>query len=250
MAGPSYKWPLIIFLLLGALAAIWTGNRWAKLQGEASAPVEPQSPTGDIFVAGSQPRTVLAVPASTDASTQLERCLVKLTQAKDPNPPLSVRATPSPAAAIVAEIANEQFLDVVGQQNGWFAVTVPNQATAQGWVPMALTDYGCHTKLARVVLPPDQTKTALVRGRFVGPGVHQYKLALERGQTLTISGRGGPMPALQSPSEAVVFAGPGRQDSTLETDVWSGKLNESGDYQLVLRSDTFGYDYAFNVDVK
>jgi len=247
---PTYKWPLIVlFILLTPLAA-WTGWRWAS-RSDSSNPVVEQptdTDTGDIFATSAgapsaQPRGVPALPASTNQGVTLERCVVKMAQATDPNPPLSVRSQPSPTATVVAEVENAQFLDVVGQQGDWFAVTSPTQ----GWVPKQLTDYSCNDKLASIqAIPEDQS--AGILGRFVGIGTHIYKLPLEKGQALTITGRSGngQMPRLVSPSQAVLFEGP----KTGEPDLWSGELGETGDYQLVLDSNFQGYGYAFNLDVK
>lgn len=242
---PTYKWPLIVlFILLTPLAA-WTGWRWA-MSPNASEPVAEQPTaqgTGDIFVTSAEPRSVPALPASTNQLVTLERCVVKMVQATDPNPPLSIRSEPSPTATVIGEVNNTQFLDVVGQQGDWFAVTSPTQ----GWVPKDLTTYSCNTKLAKIkTIPKDQS--AGILGRFIGTGTHVYKVSLEKGQALTITGRSGSgqMPTLMSPSQAVLFAGP--QDG--ESDLWSGKLGETGEYQLVLDSNFQGYSYAFNLDVE
>ena len=241
---PSYKWPLIVlFILLTPLAA-WIGWRWA-MTPNASELAEEQSVetnTGDIFVTSAESRNTPALPASTNQQVTLERCVVKMAQAIDPNPPLSIRNQPSPTGSVVAEVNNEQFLDVVDQQNDWFAVTSP----AQGWVPKALTNYSCNTKLAKIQSIPEG-QSAGILGRFIGTGTHVYKLSLERGQELTITGRSGSgqMPTLMSPSQAVLFAGP----QSGEADLWSGKLRETGEYQLVLDSNFQGYGYAFNVEV-
>ncbi len=242
---PTYKWPLIfLFILLTPLAA-WTGWRWAS-QPDASERTVQQpvtQDTGDIFITSAEPRNVAALPASTNQLVTLERCVVKMVQATDPNPPLSIRDQPSPTATVIAEVNNAQFLDVVNQQGDWFAVTSP----AQGWVPKGLTSYSCNTKLAKIqTIPKDQS--AGILGRFIGTGTHVYKLSLEKGQELTITGRSGngQMPTLMSPSQAVLFSGP----ENGESDLWSGKLGETGEYQLVLDSNFQGYGYAFNLDVE
>ena len=242
---PTYKWPLIVlFILLTPLAA-WTGWKWAISPDSNERVVEQPEVqgTGDIFVTSAQPRSVPTLPASTNQLVTLERCVVKMVQATDPNPPLSIRDQPSPTATVIGEVANAQFLDVVNQQGDWFAVTSPTQ----GWVPKGLTNYSCNTKLAKIQAIPNG-QSAGVLGRFIGTGTHVYKLSLEKGQELTITGRSGSgqMPTLMSPSQAVLFAGP----KTGEADLWSGKLGETGEYQLVLDSNFQGYSYAFNLDVK
>lgn len=242
---PTYKWPLIIlFILLTPLAA-WTGWRWAMSPNNREQAVEQPSTqeARDSFVISGQQRSVATLPASTNQLVNLERCVVKMVQVMDPNPPLSIRAEPSPTATVIAEVENAQFLDVVGQQGDWFAVTSPTQ----GWVPKELTNYSCNTKLAKIqAIPQDQS--AGILGRFIGTGTHVYKLSLERGQELTITGRSGngQMPTLVSPSQEVLFAGP--QEG--EADLWSGELDETGEYQLVLDSNFQGYGYAFNLEVR
>lgn len=241
---PTYKWPLLVlFMLLTPLAA-WTGWRWA-IQPEEKAPVaeQPNSQnTGDIFVTSAQDRSVAVLPASTNQWVGLEQCVVKMLQATDPNPPLSIRNQPSPQATVIAEVENNQFLDVAGQQGDWFSVRSP----VEGWVPKKLTSYSCNTKLATIKPLPDDQPVAIL-GRFIGTGTHVYKLFLEKGQALTITGRNGngKMPTLKSPTKAVLFSGP----EAGEPDLWSGKLGETGEYQLVLDSNFQGYGYAFNLEV-
>lgn len=242
---PTYKWPLIVlFILLTPLGA-WTGWRLA-IRPNGSKPVveqpgEPES--GDIFVTSAASKNTPVLPASTNQRVSLERCVVKMAQANDPTPPLSIRNQPSPTASVVGEVNNEQFLDVVNQQGEWFAITSP----APGWVPKALTNYSCNTKLAKIQ-SISTGQSAGILGRFIGTGTHVYKLSLEKGQELTITGRSGSgqMPTLMSPSQAVLFEGP----QNGEADLWSGKLRETGEYQLVLDSNFQGYGYAFNLDVK
>ncbi len=242
---PTYKWPLIILFILLAPLAAWVGWRVAnRPDGNVRVVEQPTSQeTGDIFITSAESRNVPTLPASTNQLVSLERCVVKMAQATDPNPPLSIRDQPSPTATIIAEVNNDQFLDIAGQQGEWFAVTSPTQ----GWVPKGLTSYSCNTKLAKIqTIPKDQS--AGILGRFIGPGTHVYKLSLEKGQELTITGRSGngQMPTLMSPSEKVLFSGP----ESSESDLWSGKLRETGEYQLVLDSNFQGYGYAFNLDVK
>jgi hypothetical protein len=240
---PSYKWPLIVLFLLLTPIAAWTGWRWANSPNSKEPVAEQLTPnTGDIFVAPSQ-RTIPAVPASVNQSVTLERCVVNMVQATDPTPPLSIRSEPSPQATVLAEVENNQFLEVVGQRGDWFAVTNPTQ----GWVPKALTSHSCNLKLAKIQTIP-KGQSAAILGRFVGTGTHTYKLSLQKGQELTITGRNGNglMPTLTSPTKAVLFAGPENGGS----DFWAGKLGETGEYQLVLNSNFQGYGYAFNLDVK
>lgn len=246
MSDPGYKWPLIIVFAGVTLLAALTGVRLAGRQLEnrdrpnAVEDAQGDFQAEDIFVAESSPRAV-AQPANADQAILLERCGVTMAQADDPNPPLSVRAQPSPTGSIVAEVANDQFMDVVGQEGDWFAITSP----AEGWIPKPLTNYGCNQQLARIQFPEGR-RSATARGFFVGTGTHRYQLSLERGQRLTLTGRTGPMPQLRSPSNALLFAGPQEGQS----DIWQAQVTEAGDYSLVMDSNFQGFDYVFEVAVE
>lgn len=245
MSGPAYKWPLIIIFTLVTGLAAWTGVRLAERQSRtaSSTTLEDRkagSQAEDVFLTDSASRTP-ALPASVDQGVVVERCGVTLARANDPTPPLSVRSQPSPQATTVAEVANNEFVDVVGQEGDWFAVSSP----AQGWVPKLLTTYGCNQKVARLEIP-GRRGAATATGIFVGTGTHQYKLPLERGQRLTLTGKEGPMPQVRSPSNALLFAGPREGEPAL----WQGQLDQPGEYVLVMDSNFQGFTYAFEVVVE
>ena len=110
----------------------------------------------------------------------------------------------------------------------------------KGWVAKNITLSGCNQKEERVKFANNRNDTT-ISDEFIGTGSHVYKLYLLKGQTLTLTAQKGPRPTVISPNGKTLVT------SSDQATSWSGKLPESGDYQVTLESYFKGYNYAFEV---
>jgi len=159
----------------------------------------------------------------------------------DPNPPANIRSQPSTAGSsadspIVGNIKNGIFITIVDQRDDWFRISTP----MKGWVAKKITVSGCNQKEERVKFAKNRKDTTIA-DEFIGTGSHVYQLYLLKGQTLTLNPQKGPRPTIISPNGKVLV------ESSDESASWSGKLPQSGNYQITLESNFKGYNYAFEV---
>ena len=270
----SFIKPSVIIGSLVALAAIG-GTTIAMLQPSPS--IDSRSGTGKIpegagaIISQSSSPQVLAKrstsPSSdptaepsttTDSSTSnkdgstdstaapeslrlVERCETTMAKINDPNPPANVRSQPSTAGSstdspIVGTLKNGMFVMIVDQRDDWFKISTP----MKGWVAKKITLSGCNRKEERVKFAKNRKDTTIA-DEFIGSGSHIYKLYLLKGQTLTLNPQKGPRPRVIAPNGNVLV------ESFDESASWSGKLPESGNYQITLDSNFKGYNYAFEV---
>jgi hypothetical protein len=193
------------------------------------------------IVAKPQSAPATRVPPTASAPRQKPRqvtgCKILMAIVKDATP-LNVRAQPSLDGAIVGTVTDGTFVSVKQEQDGWLEISEP-----AGWIAKSKTASQCGQKIEQVRFDPGQTGTVL-SDEFLGTGSHQYKLALSQGQTLTIKGAVGPMPAVIAPDGQYLLG----LDEARGT--WSAKLPSDGDYTLEMASNFRGYKYEFAVDVQ
>jgi len=171
----------------------------------------------------------------------VERCETTMAKINDPNPPANVRSQPitagSPAdSPIVGNIKNGIFVTIVDQRDDWFKISTP----MKGWVAIKITLSGCNQKEERVKFAKNRKDTTIA-DEFIGTGSHVYQLYLLKGQTLTLNPQKGPRPTVIAPNGNVLV------ESSDQSTSWSGKLPQSGNYQITLESNFKGYNYAFEV---
>jgi Bacterial SH3 domain len=209
----------------------------------------PDSPNPDP-TATSSPNPVRPDAANPDAASpdaagsgadrRVESCKVTMAKVEDPNPPSNVRSQPdSKANNVVGTVKNGTFVTVEQEQDGWLRISTP----LKGWISKTVTLSGCNQKTERVRFASGQTRTEIA-DRFIGTGSHVYRFELAQGQTLTITGRKGPLPSIAAPN--------GKFIANMDDDKksWSGKLSESGEYRIILDSNFKGYQYDFEVEVQ
>jgi hypothetical protein len=168
----------------------------------------------------------------------VERCRVLMAIVKDNNPPLNVRAQPNTQAAIVGQLQDGTFVSVKQEADGWFQIAEPS-----GWIATSKTASRCGEKTEVVSFSAGESGTT-ISDEMLGTGSHRYKFQLGKGQTLTVRGHTGPMPALVGP-DGKHLIGMDQQSPT-----WSKELSSSGEYTLEMESNFRGYKYDFEVEVK
>ncbi len=168
---------------------------------------------------------------------KVERCETTMAKINDPNPPANVRSQPNTdSASIVGTVRNGTFVTVTDSNDGWLKISTPTK----GWVSKKIALSGCNQKEERVTFAKGSTK-ATIADEFIGTGSHSYQMYLLKGQTVRLRSQRGPRPTLLSPQGRELAA---TADSSAP---WSGKLDQSGDYKIILESNFKGYKYAFEV---
>jgi hypothetical protein len=175
-------------------------------------------------------------PSNEDLN-KVERCETTMAKISDPNPPANVRSQPNTdSGSIVGSLTNGTFVTVVNSNDGWLKISTPTK----GWVSKKIALSGCNQKEERVAFAKGSTKTTIA-DEFIGTGSHTYQMYLLKGQTLRLRSQRGPRPTILSPQGQELVA---TADSAAP---WSGKLDQSGDYKIILDSNFKGYRYAFEV---
>ncbi|MCX5961692.1 MAG: SH3 domain-containing protein [Cyanobacteria bacterium] len=179
--------------------------------------------------------------AAPESLRLVERCETTMGKINDPNPPANVRSQPttagsSPDSPIVGTLKNGMFVMIVDQRDDWFKISTP----MKGWVAKKITLSGCNRKEERVKFAKNRKDTTIA-DEFIGTGSHVYTLYLLKGQTLTLNPQKGPRPTVIAPNGKVLV------ESFDESASWSGKLPQSGNYQITLDSNFKGYNYSFEV---
>jgi hypothetical protein len=158
----------------------------------------------------------------------------------DPNPPLQVRSEPSvETGRVVGQLEDGVFVTVEREEQGWFKITIP----LEGWIAKNRTVSTCGEKLETVRFAPGGD-AAEIADEFVGTGSHQYRLQLDKGQTLSLKSEVGPLPSVQAP-DGSYLTGMSEDRTT-----WSTQLPQSGEYTFEMESNYRGYKYDFVVQVK
>jgi Bacterial SH3 domain len=174
---------------------------------------------------------------SNDDLNKVERCETTMAKINDPNPPANVRSQPNTdSASVVGTLKNGTFVTVINSNDGWLKISTPTK----GWVSKTIALSGCNQKEERVAFAKGSTK-ATIADEFIGTGSHTYQMYLLKGQTIRLRSQRGPRPTLLSPQGQELVA---TADSAAP---WSGKLDQSGDYKIILDSNFKGYRYAFEV---
>lgn len=179
--------------------------------------------------------------AAPESLRLVERCETTMGKINDPNPPANVRSQPNltgspPDSPIVGNLKNGTFITIVDQRDDWFKISTP----MKGWVAKKITLSGCNQKEERVKFANNRNDTTIA-DQFIGTGSHVYQLYLLKGQTLTLNPQKGPRPTIISPNGKTLV------ELSDESASWSGKLPQSGNYQIRLESNFKGYGYAFEV---
>jgi Bacterial SH3 domain len=182
-----------------------------------------------------------STPSDSSSSSKdlnkVERCEITMAKISDPNPPANVRSQPnSDSATIVGSLQNGTFVTVVNSNDGWLKISTPTK----GWVSKQIALSGCNQKEERVMFAKGSTQTTIA-DEFIGTGSHTYQMYLLKGQTVRLRSQRGPRPTLVSPQGLEIVA---TADSAAP---WSGKLDQSGDYKIILDSNFKGYKYSFEV---
>jgi hypothetical protein len=158
----------------------------------------------------------------------------------DPNPPLKVRSEPNvETGRVVGELEDGVFVTVEREEQGWFQITIP----VQGWIAKNRTISTCGEKMETVQFAPGGD-AAEIADEFVGAGSHQYRLKLDKGQTLTLRSQAGPLPSVQAPDGSYLT---GMIDDRTS---WSTQLPQSGEYTFEMESNFRGYQYDFVLQVQ
>lgn len=202
-----------------------------------AAPLSPPPQTSPPTNSGSQetPQT----PG--EPSRDVQKCTIQMARVNDADSVLNVRSSPTTSTQdnIVGKLKNGTFVTVTKEQDGWFLISTP----VKGWVAQSRMDFTCGIKVEQVQFGAGQDSVK-IDDRFVGTGSHQYRFNLQEGQKLTVQSQRGPMPAIIAPN------GKSLSGLTDQKTSWSGTLDASGDYALVLDSNFKGYKYAFTVEAK
>ncbi len=176
-------------------------------------------------------------PSDNDDLNKVERCETTMAKIDDPNPPANVRSQPNTdSASVVGTLKNGTFVTVVDNNDGWLKISTPTK----GWVSKTIALSGCNQKEERVKFAKGNTRVTIA-DEFIGTGSHSYQMYLLKGQTIRLRSQRGPRPMILSPQGRELVA---TADSAAP---WSGKLDQSGDYKIVLDSNFKGYRYAFDV---
>ncbi len=177
-----------------------------------------------------------SIPSS-DNLNKVERCEITMAKIEDPNPPANVRSQPNTdSGSVVGTLKNGTFVTVINSNDGWLKISTPTK----GWVSKKIALSGCNQKEERVTFAKGSMKTTIA-DEFIGTGSHSYQMYLLKGQTLRLRSQRGPRPTILSPQGRELVA---TADSAAP---WSGKLDQSGDYKIILDSNFKGYRYAFEV---
>lgn len=190
--------------------------------------------------ASTQPETrpIAATKPNQKAQRTVEQCRVLMAIVKDNNPPLNVRAQPNTQAAIVGQLQDGTFVSVKQEADGWFQIAEPS-----GWIAKSKTASRCGEKTETVSFGTGESGTT-ISDEMLGTGSHRYKLQLSKGQTITVQGNVGPMPALVGPDGKHLIG------MDQQSPKWSKELSSSGEYTLEMESNFRGYKYDFAVEVK
>ncbi|MBW4496018.1 MAG: SH3 domain-containing protein [Oscillatoria princeps RMCB-10] len=215
--------------------------------GVASATIQSKSPapsTGSTTPANAPVQIAKSDPIVITPPT--EGCKIAQARVADPNPPLNVRSSPQVADGnIVGKLNNGTFVSVAEERNGWFRITDP----VRGWVAKNRTESSCSQVSQRITFAA-QGDSAIIRGRIVGGGSHQYILRATKGQTMTLTVQKGALPFIYPPNDPngrSDLSGGGHYSGKTS---WTGKLPATGDYTLTLDSNYKGFEYEFLVRVK
>jgi hypothetical protein len=184
-------------------------------------------------------RPQISAQTAQAVSREVLSCTITMAKVDTPRPPLSVYlAADDPHSQVVGQLANEAFVAVSLEHQGWFLIQQP----IEGWIPKQLTQSSCNQKVELVKFGAAGGITAIA-DRFVGTGSHLYRLPLTAGATLTITTTRGGLPFVISPDQALLGV---PEESQI---TWVGKVAQTGVYTLEMLSHYQGYRYAFTVSV-
>lgn len=214
------------------------------------------SPPATAAPSGSPPTTTtpsspqVATPGATSANgassvptanRQIKSCEITMAKVNDPESPLNVRSQPTTEGSqIMGNLRNGEFVTVEREQDGWLQISVP----MTGWIAKNRTETGCNQKVEQVSFAAGQNQV-IIRDRFVGTGSHRYILAVQQGQTITVTREAGAFPAVIAPNGNYLTEDPDDRRTN-----WSGQATQTGEYIFQLDSNFRGYQYAFSVQIQ
>lgn len=209
------------------------------------------SPSPQVVTLPATTGTVEAPPAAAtppSASSPLlvtpptTNCPVSMAIVADPESPLNVRSSPNTETDnIVGQLADQTFVTVSGEEEGWFEIDTP----LTGWIAKSRTQYSCAVVDEAIALSPSQPQ-ALVQGKMIGTGSHQYRINLAAGQTLTIKNEADVFPLFLAPDQQSL------NEDIAGTDApeWSISVPIAGEYILQLDSNFRGFSYQFLITIQ
>ena len=171
-----------------------------------------------------------------------ENCPIRMAVVDDPDGPLNVRSSPEVTTDnVVSSLENQAFVSIVQEQGTWFEIETP----IQGWIAKSRTRYTC-ARVDKAIALDASNPQARVQGSLIGTGIHQYRVSLSGGETLTVENQNGIFPSVLSPDQQLLNPD---WSGTEEITTWSQTLTTPGDYSLFLDSNFRGFDYDFQIRV-
>lgn len=210
-------------------------------QTQSPRPPEPPITSVPASVTNTSPPS--ETPPIAIIKPPVEGCKISMAVVKDPDAPLNVRSTPEVTEGnIVGQLNNNTFVFVIEEKNGWFKINNP----VSGWIAKSRTESSCSIVEKNIEFLPGGN-AALVQGKIIGGGSHNYKITAIAGQTLTIENYKSVFPMVMSPNGELLTDNLG---ITPDTKVFSNKLPLTGEYTLQLDSNYKGFEYEFLVKVE
>lgn len=180
-----------------------------------------------------KPSPIVVIPSIPD-------CEIKMAVVADPEPPLNVRSSPEVKEGnIVGQLNNNTFVSVADEQRGWLRITSP----VAGWVAKNRTESSCAIVNKKITFFPGGNE-AIVRGKIIGGGSHNYKIEASQGQTLAIENYKDVFPVIITPDGQPLSNSP---TPGTEVKQWKGELPITGEYTLQLESNLRGFEYEFSI---
>lgn len=251
-------------IIVGAVAiALAIGSTIVGCQTQQSSPSPEETKTPAAPEQAKTPAAVsqpMSVPTSSESSTGAtteraaepilitppkEGCKISMAIVADPDPPLNVRSSPQIAEGNMAgSLDNGTYVSIAEESNGWLRITDP----VEGWIVKSRTESSCANVSEPIKFAPNGN-SAIVRGRIIGAGSHQYLLDASQGQTMKITklNAEGVFPTFVAPNGEIIAGDP---YTDAERTKWSGTLSLTGQYTLQLDSNFRGFEYEFLVEVK
>ena len=243
--------PLPSLIAVLAIVSLSSCNAAPQSSAILPSPSAPESPEPQVVTlpanAGAVAPAASASPPATSSNSPLvvtpptTDCAVKMAIVVGPESPLNVRSSPdTQTSTVVGELENNVFVTITEDQDGWFQIDTP----LTGWIAKNRTEYSCAVVDEAIDLNSTQNQ-ALIKGKIIGGGTHQYRLLLTAGQTLKIDNELQVFPRVLDPSDQSL----NEEIASTEIKRWSTTVAATGEYILQLDSNFRGFSYQFLVTV-